>query len=519
VSSPHPLDAGPLSDTEWARGLDVARSQRVAVFVVAYNAEAHIRETLGRIPESLLPHLASVYVIDDKSVDRTIEAARRLEARIPALEVFTTPVNQGYGGNQKLGFSYAIRRGFDVVVLLHGDGQYAPEVLPRILGPFADPDTAAVFGSRMMTRGGARRGGMPLYKYVGNKILTKLENRLLGANLSEFHSGYRAYRVSALQELPFQYNTNDFHFDTEIIIQLVIARIPILELPIPTYYGDEISHVNGLAYAWHVTVATTKASLQELSLFYDRKFDCAPAPAVHAHYALKLGFTSSHTMALDAVRPGERVIDLGCAGGLFGAQLRATRGCHVTGVDVAPPAEGVVLDRFVEHDLDRGPPDLDYDQADVVLLLDVIEHLKSPEHFVAELAQRLSPSTRLVVTTGNVAFGITRLMLLFGEFNYGKRGILDLTHSRLFTFKSLRALFEQAGYRVLRVRGVPAPFPLAAGNNALGAALLGLNKALIQVSKGFFSYQMFFELRAYPSLPRLLVSATESARRRNTAAS
>jgi hypothetical protein len=99
-------------------------------------------------------------------------------------------------------------------VLLHGDGQYAPEVLPRILNPFSDPDTAAVLGSRMMTSGAARRGGMPLYKRLGNRILTGIENRLLNADLTEFHSGYRAYRVSALAEIPFQYNTNDFHFDT-----------------------------------------------------------------------------------------------------------------------------------------------------------------------------------------------------------------------------------------------------------------------------------------------------------------
>ena len=496
---------------------------RLLIFIVAYNAEKTIRSVLTRIPTTLgEEYETEVLIIDDSSRDGTFEEGHEVkrEQQIPyPIHILHNPINQGYGGNQKIGYQYAIENGFDFVALVHGDGQYAPERLPELVAPLRDGEVGAVFGSRMMTRGSALKGGMPLYKFVGNKILTWYENRMLRTSLSEFHSGYRVYRVDALRRIPFHLNTRDFHFDTEIIVQLVIARIPILELPIPTYYGDEISHVNGLAYAWHVTVATTKARLQELSLFYDRKFDCAPAPAVHAHYALKLGFTSSHTMALDAVRPGERVIDLGCAGGLFGAQLRAARGCHVTGVDVAPPAEGVVLDRFVEHDLDRGPPDLDYDQADVVLLLDVIEHLKSPEHFVAELAQRLSPSTRLVVTTGNVAFGITRLMLLFGEFNYGKRGILDLTHSRLFTFKSLRALFEQAGYRVLRVRGVPAPFPLAAGDNALGAALLGFNKALIRVSKGFFSYQMFFELRAYPSLPRLLVSATESARRRTTAAS
>ena len=236
---------------------------RVAVFVVAYNAEAHIRETLRRIPTELAPHLVAIYVIDDKSVDRTTEVARRLKAEVPGLEVFTTPFNQGYGGNQKLGFSYAIRKQFDVVVLLHGDGQYAPEVLPRILSPFSDPDTDAVFGSRMMIRGAARLGGMPLYKRLGNRILTRIENRLLNADLTEFHSGYRAYRVSALAEIPFQYNTDDFHFDTEIIIQLLAKEKKIVEVPIPTYYGDEICRVDGIAYAMNCVSTVMRSRAKE----------------------------------------------------------------------------------------------------------------------------------------------------------------------------------------------------------------------------------------------------------------
>ena len=133
-------------------------------------------------------------------------------------------INQGYGGNQKVGYAFAIERGFDFVVLLHGDGQYAPEELPKLLAPLRDGRADAVLGSRMMTTFGALRGGMPLYKYVGNRVLTALQNRLLRANLSEFHSGYRAYSVRALRDLRFRLNSNDFHFDTEIIVQLSDGR-------------------------------------------------------------------------------------------------------------------------------------------------------------------------------------------------------------------------------------------------------------------------------------------------------
>src|SRR5262249_49701874 len=153
-----------------------------------------------------------------------------------ALTVLFNPINQGYGGNQKIGYYYALRKGFDFVVLLHGDGQYAPEYLPGLIRPLKDGAADACFGSRMMIRGGALKGGMPLYKFFGNKILTWFENRMLRTSLTEFHSGYRAYGVAALKQIPFELNTNDFHFDTEIIVQFVIAGLRIVEVPIPTYY-------------------------------------------------------------------------------------------------------------------------------------------------------------------------------------------------------------------------------------------------------------------------------------------
>ncbi|MGB1841070.1 MAG: glycosyltransferase family 2 protein, partial [Longimicrobiales bacterium] len=153
-------DTSAPSPDEFATALEVARAQRVAVFVVAFNAESLIRDTLRRIPEALRECLTSIYVIDDSSRDETVDMARTLRAEIPILDVFRTPYNQGYGGNQKLGYQYASRRAFDIVVLLHGDGQYAPEFLPRMLAPFRDSETAAVFGSRMMVPGAARRGGM-----------------------------------------------------------------------------------------------------------------------------------------------------------------------------------------------------------------------------------------------------------------------------------------------------------------------------------------------------------------------
>jgi glycosyltransferase involved in cell wall biosynthesis len=496
-----------------------ASNPRLLVLVVAYNAERTIGEVLARIPSQLQDEYAvETLVIDDRSRDRTFEKSLALRsAALPfPLHVLFNPVNQGYGGNQKIGYHFAIRNGFDFVALVHGDGQYAPECLPDLVRPLRDGQADAVFGSRMLLSGAALRGGMPLYKYVGNRILTRIENRLLGSNLSEFHSGYRVYSTRALAAIPFQLNTNDFHFDTEIIIQLMFAGLRIRELPIPTYYGDEISHVNGLKYARDVTRAVVRAAAQRLGLLYDRRFDCEPSGRALERYELKLGYRSPHSLALERVRPGARILDLGCAGGTLAEILQREKGCRVTAVDRVPPGRRIEVDKLVVHDLDEGPPELDLGDYDQILILDVLEHLSSPESFVEKLrdALKLSPAAELLVSTANIGFFINRLMLLVGQFNYGRRGVLDLTHTRLFTFASFIRLFEQAGFSAVETVGVPGPFPLAVGDNALGRALLRINQWLIRISRGLFSYQAFLVVRPLPSLEYLLREAhSHSAKR------
>jgi len=146
----------------------------------------------------------------------------------------------------------------------------------------------------------------------------------------------------------------------------------------------------------------------------------------------------------------------------------------------------------------------------------VIEHLRSPEAFVDALrkARRKDKAPQVIVSTGNVAFVLTRLMLLLGYFHYGARGILDLTHTRLFTFSSVRELFEQAGFQIEEVRGVPAPFPLAAGDNWLGRSLLAINRILIGICRSLFSYQIFMVVRPLPTVNWLLERAFETAEQR-----
>jgi 2-polyprenyl-3-methyl-5-hydroxy-6-metoxy-1,4-benzoquinol methylase len=386
----------------------------------------------------------------------------------------------------------------------------APEELPRLLEPLRDNRADAVFGSRMMTRFGALQGGMPLYKFVGNRILSTFQNAVLGTQLSEFHSGYRLYRVSTLATLPLDLNSNDFHFDTEIILQLLNAGARIVELPIPTYYGTEISRVNGLAYAKNVALATLRNAAHRAGILYQRKYDVGPADD-HAHYAPKLGYPSSHTYALEAVPAKSRVMDLGAGPGHLAGEL-IDKGCTVTLVDRIPPTGVPPGTSVASRDLDEDPLQLDLSRIDVLLLLDVIEHLREPERFLAALRRNVDHRPRTVVlTTPNVAFLIQRLMLLAGQFNYGKAGILDRTHTRLFTFRSFRRLLKDSGFRIREVRGVPAPFPKVFGRGPLGMGLTRLNQALIAVSPTLFAYQIFVEAETTPDVSFVLADSRHSA--------
>jgi glycosyltransferase involved in cell wall biosynthesis len=475
--------------------------KRLLIFIVAYNAATTIEKVLSRIPQSLQSSDVEILIIDDFSKDDTFVNGLRYQQRDSAFKitVLRTPENQGYGGNQKLGYRYAIDHGFDIVALVHGDGQYAPEKLPMLLAPLARNEADAVFGSRMINKRAARQGGMPVYKWIGNQVLTAFQNWILGTKLSEFHTGYRLYSTAALAQLPFEKNTNDFHFDTEIIIQFVLRKLRIAELPIPTFYGDEVCHVNGMKYAWDVFKSTVKARLCGVHVFYDRKFDVNPEIGSHSD---KLAFPSSQTFAVEACAAGKRVLQLGIGHANVAAELRR-RDCRVTAID------------FGVHELAENPdtirsaasPSLpaDLPAYDQILLMDLVEHLHDPENFMDALRKQTAGCRpEVIITTANVAFFVTRIMLALGQFNYSRKGILGIGHRRLFTFKSLRALLEQAGYEILEARGVPAPFPLAIGANFWSRGLLKVNQLLLKISHGLFAYQICVRARALPDSRHLL---------------
>jgi len=470
------------------------------VLIVAYNAVSTLASVLDRIPADFRSRIAEILICDDASNDATHLVAlgyKQLSPELP-ITVIRQPQNLGYGGNQKAGYRLAIEHGLDVIVLLHGDGQYAPERLTDIVSPLLEGRADAVMGSRMMEPKAARRGGMPAYKYVGNKILTRFENALAGAQLTEWHSGYRAYSTAALRAIPFESNSNGFNFDTQIIIQLIDQGKRIVEVPIPTYYGDEVCYVDGVKYAKDVAKDVVGYRLGKMG------FSSGNLGQVEADYALKDSETSSHGRVLALLQdlPPSKVLDLGCSSGLLAERMRAM-GHRVTGVDrEAFPETLSRVDEFAVGDLEDGIPPEAGTGFDVVIAADVLEHLRRPERLLTEIKRVMNPHGRLVVSVPNFGHWYPRIRTLLGAFDYDQRGILDRTHYRFFTRKSLLRMLRNAGFDVRRRLDVGLPLDvLPAGTSSDGSGggraarvVRAIDRLTVGLRPTLFAYQFVLHL-------------------------
>jgi len=487
--------------------------KKVLILVVFYKSRKLPDSVISRIPKEVLESkncTTEILVIDDQSSEQPTYSVEDSNNQQPEtkINVLHNPKNQGYGGNQKIGYCYAIKNGFDAVVLLHGEGKYAPEYLDQMIQPILDGEADAVFGSRMLKRLDALKGRMPLYKWIGNQVLTFLQNRTMKSRLSEFHSGYRAYSVPALASIPFERNSNYFDFDTDIIFQLSDTNKRIKEIAIPTFHDNEISCIDCIKYAIRVFYTCVLHTITRLGIFDHPKFDYESCTT--CQYEGKLGYTSSHQFALARVSPGATVLDVGCGSGLMAAHLSDKK---VKTISIDRTIEKETRQKswkWLEVDLEQYDFEDDFGKVDYILLLDIIEHLKSHERLLQLLRARFSRfNPEVVITTGNIGFIFMRLGLLFGIFNYGRRGILDKDHCRLFTFSALRRTLKLAGYEITSTKGIPAPYPLAIGDNWLSRFLLLVNRFFIFVSKGLFSYQIAIIAKPLPTLEHLLENAHE----------
>lgn len=229
-----------------------SKMQRVVITLPAYHAETTLEKTVADLPPGLADELI---LVDDASADNTAQLARDL-----GISVYVHPENRGYGGNQKTCYSKALESGADIVVLLHPDYQYDPKAVPLLIAPILAGDADMTFGSRFAGLGDPRGGGMPRYRYWGNRFTTMVENLALGTRFSEMHSGLRAYTRRCLLSLPFTEYSDDFTFDSQFLVDAVVTGKRVVEVPIPTRYTKESSSIsvlrslryvfNSMRYAW-----------------------------------------------------------------------------------------------------------------------------------------------------------------------------------------------------------------------------------------------------------------------------
>ena len=241
---------------------------KVVVVMPAYNAGRTLRLTYEELPKE---SVSLVILVDDGSKDQTLEIAREL-----GLEIFVHDRNYGYGANQKTCYTEALKAGADIVVMVHPDYQYDPTLVPKMIEPIVKGDADLVLGSRLKGGGSAIAQGMPWWKYVSNRFLTGVENIAFGLDLSEYHTGYRAFSRDVLETVNFPANSDGFVFDQEIIAQVVAAKFRIAEIAVPTRYFPEASSASFFAsvgYGLRILSVLFWFTLNQRGLRRSRRFD------------------------------------------------------------------------------------------------------------------------------------------------------------------------------------------------------------------------------------------------------
>ncbi len=472
-----------------------AKGKRLGVFVISYNAERLIQDTLRRIPEEIWREAEVVYVVDDCSMDETTRKAMDYPDPHGKLVVFRNRVNRRYGGNQKFGYQFAIDRGLDAVVMLHGDGQYAPEMLPDLFRPLVEDDADVVIGSRMIHRRDALRGGMPKYKFVANIFLTWIENLLSGLSMSEFHSGYRGYGTRFLTRIPLWENSDEWHFDTHILFQARQAGAQIHELPIPTRYGDEVCHVNGVSYGLNCIASALFFRLHRWGLIRLNRYDIAPRSLVESH---KLDDPySSHSIILRRLHQmkleGNKVLDLGFGCGAIPSELHRA-GVILDGIDHdsrAAAESGVWFRRVFSNDLNHIDGIPLTETYDIILAADVLQFLVDPANVLSRLKKFLVKGGVLVVALPNMVNIQTRLNILFGKFPLHHRGILEEQALHFYTLDSMRQLLVRAGWKVekMDVTSMPLTLVFPFLRRRRWRLPLWICRGFTLLFKGLFAYQ------------------------------
>ncbi len=469
-----------------------ARFPRVALLLFEVPDAERLRSLLARIPGPLGGSLDEVVVVQAASEAALPPAAALARASGLPIALHRIPRDYGYAGTRKAAFEHVLRTGSDLAITLRGDGRHPPELLPDLIHAALEGPPRLIVAARV--HAWLRRPpGLPLARLLLHRLATGFQNRALGLRLSDYHSSLRLYPVPALRQIPFQLDASGRSFEMQLLIQCRALGLPIHEVPVPPGWEEYPSGRAGLREVVQACAEAVDYRLHQLHLvrrgryFVDRG----------VRYTLKQSPTGSHMQIVAAIRPGSRVLDLGCSQGLLARPLR-DKGASVAGVDARPAGEVArELEVYFQRDLERPLDDLPVGREfDYVVISDVIEHLRNRVQLLRGARRFLKPGGRLLISTPNVALWFYRLSLLLGRFEYGPRGVLDESHVRLFTRATFRREVERAGFHVLRERVTALPFEVvfeSTGRSRLVSAVARAYHALARAWPTLLAYQHILE--------------------------
>ncbi len=470
-----------------------AGAPKIGLFLFDCADAETLRKTLDRIPEPVWDWLSEVVVVvAPKPAGDSVGGALRSLAGAHRVLIHRLPRESGFGGARKAAFEYGLRKGFDHVVFIRGDGVHAPEALPQLLAPIHSTPARVVIASRMLAGPRSLRAGMGRLRWLVHIFATGIENRILGLRLGDYDSGYRVYSCRAIRRIRFQLNHNDRQFDIQILIQLRALRFPIEEVAVLPAWSEFNHEELGIGNAFRSWFSALEYRLHQLHVFRRGRYFVD----ADIRYTLKLSRTGSHMQVVAAIDPGRRVLDLGCSQGLLSRPLKE-KDVRVIGVD-AGSGEGIAeeLEAYYQRDLDAA---LDLPlgrEFDYVVISDVIEHLRNRHQLLVGSRRFLKEGGRLVISTPNIALWFYRLSLFVGRFEYGPRGVLDETHVHLYTRATFRREVEGAGFHVVHERVTALPFEVvfrSTGRSRLVRSISGLYHTFARAWPELFAYQIILE--------------------------
>jgi len=466
---------------------------RFVLLVFDCREPGSLEKLIAGIPERAALAIDEIVLMQEEQ-PRTPSAGEEAAARARGLELsfHRNPRRYDFGEARKAGFEYALRQGFDHVIVMRGNGTHPPQALAELI------DTAIAHPDEVVL--GARAGRLPKESTRSTRLLERVERGLtrrllenvLNLRLRDYLTGFRVYPARALRCVPFQLNADGLTFDTELLIQFRTIGVPVRELPIPTAWWESAGSRDELRRTLGNAGAALGYRLHQLHVTRHGQYLIEHG----VDYTLKRSKTGSHMQIVAAVRPEARVLDLGCSQGLLARPLKE-KGVRVTGVDSRAPNDTArELEAYFQRDLED-PLELPVGREfDYVVVADVIEHLRKREQLLRGARRYLREDGRLLISTGNVGLWFYRLSLLAGRFEYGARGILDRTHVHLYTRATFRREIERAGFHVLNERVTALPFEVvfeSTGRSRFVRLLARAYHAIARVWPEMFAYQFILE--------------------------